>query len=623
MSVAGETPDATPEPPCRRIVLAAITIDDEAIEAFAPSGDASAALPDPDGLASMPMLFRSEAPWWSAVASIGTGTPPPSHGVLTALAFDVNGRGAHPRRESDSDRPWVWSRFDRAGRGAVVCGWPVLQDLREAGVPAATAAGVLSPRRLLAAARAAGSDEAARDHLSMVVRPVMAAQSLPQAIRQAVGDTAADGPHSSTLRIVEATCAAARELERWSLRHSSRRPGPSLRCLGLQLLSTPSGTEDRSGDAESKSPETIENAADDAAPDAARRVHGDRLAAVLDRLVREIGPDDVLLVAVVGHRRGRLFHRGLANVPGAGSTAAAIDLVPTALDAAGLEVPADLPGRVIGRSSTEMERSWDLSGWNAEKAGAVESDAIVPVAERIERARKVLRDFAAPSQPLEDSLVRLRTMLLRHLDIQWALAMTVADWTAALEVTEGLVEHRGDAIDLWRRAFGAERAGERDIVTKAIAALRRNHPDDLATAIAALLEPGPPSRELVESIDLADVAIPTQRSVVGRAAAQLGLVEIARRALGPLIVGDLAIPEDRLAIVRILLAAGDGPRALAALGHLGVGPQSPSRLRILRAKCLAAADRREQALALLDRLLIETPFDTEARTLRERIASGE
>jgi len=613
MTVAGETPDATPEPPCRRIVLAAITIDDEAIEAFAPPAGASAALSDPDGFASMPLRFKTQAPWWTTTTSIGTGTPPTSHGVLTALAFDADGRGAHPRRESDCDRPWLWNRVDRAGGTATMCGWPALLDLGEPGPPAATAAAVLSPRRLLAAARAAGSDEAARDRIAAVVRPSAMAADLPGAIRDAVVGDEDHGPHTSAVRTVAAVCAAAEELERRAVVLRPERRGSRLRCLGLQLLADPREADE--GDAE-----PTEHDADDATLDAVRREHGERLAAVLARLARDLDPEDVLLAAVVGRRRGRLWHRGMATDE---TFSAAIDLVPTVLEIAGLPVPGDLPGRSLVRgAATTRARSWDLSGWQGGDASNPDGDVAAPTADRVARAREVLKDAASSPERGEEATTRLRALLGRHFETTWALALDAADWSSALQATEGLVELRGDAVDLWRHAFAAERAGEREIVAETIATLRRGHPEHPATAIAALLEPGPPSRELVESIDLADVTIPTQRSVVGRAAAQLGLVEIARRALGPLIASDRCIPADRIAIANVLLSMGEAARAVAALGGLGGGPGSPGRMRILRARCLAAADRRDDALALLDRLLIETPFDTEARTLRERIAAG-
>lgn len=584
----------------RRIVLAAICVEDEAIdEVFGRDPDSDSTKEQPTGLASMELRFRRRLPWWSSTSTIGTGATPRGHGVLTAMAIDHDGRGVHARRESDSDRPWIWQRFDHAGLDACVCGWPILQDLSDPGVPGATTAALMTPKRMLEAVER--GDDAT---LATMLRP--ADRSLAKELVQSMHAARADLDGDPDTRVAAMVCAASARLGLWTSEHNGHREGPLLCCLGMQLRSRSPIEPDDAGLAGNDRDSHAEGR------EARQVLQGRRLASALNRLSRDLGPDDVLLAAAIGPVRARLSHRGIEV---AKPFARLVDLVPTALLAAEIPVTADLPGAPLQQRTPTSPRNWDLSGWNsADRDVGARIDAI-SVAERAQRA---FRRIVGSSDD-DESATMLRDVLIRHFELQSSLAIDFAEWPDAIVATERLLELRDTPIDLWRRAFAAERGGDAAVRGEAINRLRREHPDTLAASLTPLLEDGPPSKELIESIDLTAIASPCQLSVVGRAAERLGLDDVARPALAKLVYRGLALPADRIALSNVLLRCGRADLAILTMGDLGSTPSSRPGIRVHRAKCLAAAGRRQEAIEALDQLLLELPFEGAARTLREQL----
>lgn len=610
----GDLPGERRCAPPRRIVFAAIVVDEDVVASIEPA-EAPADAPDaggrvwtdPAGLASMPLRFAEHAGPWGVAATLATGAMPLRHGVLTPMAIDERTLAPRARRASDSDRPWIWDRLAAQGLGSVVVGWPGILDATGCEVPLATLGAIMAPRRLamLAEGRApADSREPWRgstpsEILAQLVAPTAAAADLARAAIAAAAGRSGDRPEDAVARIVEAILASAHELEARSARDAEH---PRLWALGIPL-----GREAPRGSAR-----TAQDAPEDRRDRIARSEA--MLSAALAHLADAAGEDGVLLAAAIGDRSGRLWHSGVATAPGA----AAIDLAPTILQLAGLPVSADLPGESLLGRREETAKSWDIARWSV-------PDLDGPTAPRRPRAGTLARqalaarvDRTPPSTP--DGSATIDAVLSRHFESEWALALAQPDWEAALAAAHALVELHGREIDLWRVAFAAFQGDAPAAGEAAAARLRGEHADSLSARLLPLLSSGAPPREFVESIDLAELRVPTQRSIVGRAAARLGLDEICRKALAPLVVHGFAIPADRIALASTLLRVGDGARAVAALGGIGLGAESPGRLRILRAQCLAAAGLRDRAIVLLDRHLLQAPFDGEARRLREHLA---
>ena len=599
--------------PPRRIVFATILADEQVVASIAPADaepdaqDAGAcAWTDPVGLASMPLRFAEHAGPWGVAATLATGATPLRHGVLTAMAIDETSLAPRLRRASDADRPWIWDRFAAQGRTAVVVGWPGILDATGSEVPFATLAAIMAPRRLAMLADGqtpANAPESWRsadpqEILSQLVAPAAAAPELARAAF-AAATRSEDRPADAATRIVETILAAAHALEALAP-HDAQ--GTRLWAIGVPLRKEPSPATTDSAEARR----------DDRSETVARAQT--MLAAILARLADAAGEDGVLLAAAIGERTGRLWHSGLATAP----AAAAIDLAPTILQLAGLPVSADLPGESLLGKREDTAKSWDIARWSVPDPEGSTVTRRPPAGTIARQALAARRDRAQLSTP--DGSTPIDAVLSRHFESEWALALAQPDWEAALSAAQALVELHGREIDLWRVAFAAFQGDTPAAGETAATTLRVEHPDSLAARLLPLLSSGQPPRELVEAFDLAELRIPTQRSIIGRAAARLGLDEICRKALAPLVVHGFAIPADRIALASTLLRLGEGARAVAALGGIGLGAESPARLRILRARCLAAAGLRDRAIALLDRHLLQAPFDGEARRLREHLA---
>ena len=603
--------------PPRRIVFATILADEQVVASIAPADaepdaqDAGAcAWTDPAGLASMPLRFAEHAGPWGVAATLATGATPLRHGVLTAMAIDETSLAPRLRRASDADRPWIWDRFAAQGRTAVVVGWPGILDATGSEVPFATLAAIMAPRRLAMLADGqtpANAPESWRsadpqEILSQLVAPAAAAPDLARAALAAAATRSEDRPADAATRIVETILAAAHALEALAPHDAQR---TRLWAIDVPL---------RNGFSQAPT-DSAEALRDDRSETVARAQT--TLAATLARLAEAAGEDGVLLAAVIGERTGRLWHSGIATAP----AAAAIDLGPTILQLAGLPVSADLPGESLLGKREDTAKSWDIARWSVPDPEGSTVTRRPPAGTIARQALAARRDRAQLSTP--DGSTPIDAVLSRHFESEWALALAQPDWEAALSAAQALVELHGREIDLWRVAFAAFQGDRAPALEAAASRLRAEHADSLATRLLPLLASASPPRELVESFDLAELRIPTQRSIVGRCAARLGLDEIGRKALAPLVAQGVAIPADRIALANILLRLGEGARAVAALGGIGLGAESPGRLRMLRARCLAAAGRREQAISLLERHLLQSPFDGEARTLRDRIARGD
>ena len=600
--------------PPRRIVFATILADEQVVASIAPADaepdaqDAGAcAWTDPVGLASMPLRFAEHAGPWGVAATLATGATPLRHGVLTAMAIDETSLAPRLRRASDADRPWIWDRFAAQGRTAVVVGWPGILDATGSEVPFATLAAIMAPRRLAMLADGqtpANAPESWRsadpqEILSQLVAPAAAAPDLARAALAAAATRSEDRPADAATRIVETILAAAHALEALAPHDAQR---TRLWAIDVPL---------RNGFSQAPT-DSAEALRDDRSETVARAQT--TLAATLARLAEAAGEDGVLLAAVIGERTGRLWHSGIATAP----AAAAIDLGPTILQLAGLPVSADLPGESLLGKREDTAKSWDIARWSVPDPEGSTVTRRPPAGTIARQALAARRDRAQLSTP--DGSTPIDAVLSRHFESEWALALAQPDWEAALSAAQALVELHGREIDLWRVAFAAFQGDRASALEAAASRLRAEHADSLATRLLPLLASASPPRELVESFDLAELRIPTQRSIIGRAAARLGLDEICRKALAPLVVHGFAIPADRIALASTLLRLGEGARAVAALGGIGLGAESPARLRILRARCLAAAGLRDRAIALLDRHLLQAPFDGEARRLREHLA---
>ncbi len=596
----------------RRIVLAMILLDEEVAESLAPKIQADrnpdadqGRWNDPASLASMPLLFMSQANWWGVAATIGTGASPARHGVLTWMAIDESTFAVRPRRASDADRPWVWDRLAAHGCGAVVVGWPGIADVNGSRVPIATTAAVLAARRLKSLA--AGEVPEGLDPqrvaspetlLAQLVSPTAAAADVARAVIAIGSGHAGTGHQAASARSLEMTLSAAEALEAHSGDDPSR---PRLWALGFSLREQETAAADR------ESPQ--------ARAERVSRVQKS-LAATLTRLTEATGGDGVLIAAAVGDRSGRLWHSTVAS----SEDAAAVDLVPTVLELAGVPIAADLEGDSLISPHKEVEKSWDISAWSsADSPGeAIERR---PSAGTLARKALAARGECGLVESLKDARP-LEQLLVRHFETEWAISLRPSDWGGALSAAEALVTLCGREIDLWRVVFAAHLGQQRPAGDRAAGRLRSEHPESLSTKLMPLLVEAVPTRELVESFDLAELRTPSHRSVLGRAAARLRLDAIARKALTPLIAHDIAIAPDRIALANVLLRLGEGSLAVAALGWIGAGAASPGRVRVLRARCLAAAGLRDRAISLLDRYLLQTPFDGEARRLREHLASG-
>ncbi len=590
----------------RRIVFAAIFVDEALLESL--NGESATDLGA--GLASMPLRFVEHAGWWGVAATLGTGASPLRHGVLTAAAIDEDSLSPRLRRATDADRPWIWDRLAAEGRAPVVVGWPGIADARGCRVPFATLPGVMAPRRLANLAEGGMPDDDppawregdAEPMLAQLVSPIEAAATVARAAIAAASSAPADLSDAGAMRMIEMLVATAEALESHA---DGRGDAPRFWAIGVPLRAE--APEDGDADAE----------AIDAERERSLERSRSNLAVVLRRLADAAGADGVLLAAVVGTRSGRLWHTTGSSAP----LAAAIDLAPTILQLAGLPVSADLPGDSLLGKVEETAKSWDVARWSLPEADAAPGSRR-PAAGVL--ARKALAARAERRSAGEDDTPpAIEALLLRHFEAEWAIALMQPDWETGLAAASALVELHGREIDLWRVAFAAFQGDQPSAADAAAARLRAEHPDGLATRLLPLLSSGSPPSGLVESIDLADLRVPTQRSIVGRAAARLELDEICRKALAPLVAHGLAIPADRIALANTLLKIGEGQRALAALGGFGAGAESAARLRILRAKCLAAAGHRDRAIALLERFLVQAPFDGEARSLRDRLAKGE
>jgi len=594
--VSGE---ATP----RRVVLAVVHATDSALRAIA-SGEVADLASDPAWRAARPLRFIPRLGAAGVAASIATGVPPSLHGVLTPWSIDEATLAPRPRRAGDADRPWIWSRWTAAGLGAVVAGLPGIADPRAAGVPIATRAATLRPLEFLAQIRrGGGSGESAGEHAPPVAPPESVravAESIAAVVPQVpLGiDVVARAALSARISL-----AAAAGLEASAGGEASRR-GPALWVLGASALVEPAERHVEPADHADEPTQAAASAQASALGVAAVR-------AAVAELARGVGEQGVLLAAVHGESMGMLVAVGISIDAGA---AAAIDLVPTLLEAAGLDVPGDLPGRVLVPRRREGPRSWAVASARPDAGGAARPEAGVLARRALAARRGRERSAADESTPSIDEL------LARRFEAEWMIALEQADWPAAASTAESLVELHGREVDLWRLAFAAERSGDRPRLAHAAGSLRRSHPDATATRLLPLLDPAPPPRELLESLDLDAIRIPTQRSVVGRAAARIGLEDLAVRALSPIVAAGIGLPADRIVLAGVLLKRGEGAKALAALG--GLGEVMAPRVRLLRARCLAAAGERDRAVELLDRHLAEQPLDGEARTLREQIARG-
>lgn len=580
----------------RRIVLAVVHAPDAALQAIA-SGEVEDLAADPAWRVARPLRFVPRLGPASIAASIATGVPPSLHGVLTAWSIDEATLAPRSRRAGDADRPWIWTRWAGAGRRAIVAGLPGIADPRDAGVPVATHAATLRPLEYLARTLG-GPPRPAEADAAPPVAPAESARAVAESIAAVLprtplgGDVVARSALSARIAL-----AAAAGLESAAAGDASP-AGPTLWVVGASAL--------------------VETAERDAAPEA--RADDPRASAALGvaavraavaELARSVGEQGILLAAVHGESVGRLVTVGL-SIDAAG--VAAVDLVPTLLEAAGLDVPADLPGRVLVPRRREGPRSWAVAAARPD-AGSAARPAAGVLARRALAARQ-----GAERSAEDDSAPTIEGVLARHFEAEWTIAFEQADWPAAASTAESLVELRGHEVDLWRLAFAAERSGDRPSLARAADLLRSTRPDGTATRLLPLLDPSPPSRELLESLDLDAIRVATQRSVVGRAAARIGLEDLAVQALSSLVAAGVGLPADRIVLAGILLRRGDGAKALLALGGLGDG--TAPRIRLLRARCLAAADRRAEAVELLDRHLAEQPLDGEARTLRERILLG-
>jgi hypothetical protein len=613
MTSADPTDDSTASgtAPPRRIVFAAILVDDDLIQPIGRDDDDSVADGHP-GFDSMPLRFLEQAGPWGVAASLAIGTTPLRHGVLTPAALDESTLEPRMRRASDADRPWIWDRFAAEGRSAVVVAWPGIVDAQGAGVPLATPPAVMAPWMLASLAQGRMPVDAppawqAIDPerlLPQMVSPIDAAPAVARAAIEAASTRFEMLHDPNADRMVELILAAANALDSSSTREPDK---TTLWAVGVPLRSESPGDAEVDGRTAEEEAVRVERIAH------ARSV----LLAVLRRLARAAGEDGVLLAAAIGRRHGRLWHTAKVSA----RNATAIDLVPTILQLAGLPVSADLAGESLLGKIDDSAKSWDAARWSLPETDSAEGIRR-PAAGAL--ARSALAAFVAREEPVEgESRPPVAILLSQHFEVEWAIALMQPDWKAALSAATALVELHGREIDLWRVAFAAYQGDEDSAGKDAAARLRAEHPDSLSARLLPLLCSGMPPIELVESIDLADLRPPTQRSIVGRAAARLGLDEICRKALAPLVAHGLAIPADRIALTNTLLTLGEGQRALAALGGFGAGAESAGRLRILRARCLAAAGHRDRAIALLERYLVQAPFDGEARTLRDRLAKGE
>lgn len=585
-----------------RIVLALILVADETISSIAAESGADPATDrewqDPAGLAAAPLRFSEHAGPWGVAATVGTGAPPLRHGVLTSLAIDESTLSPRARRASDADRPWIWERLASHGHAATVVAWPGIQDASGSALPLATLAAAMAPRRLaaLAAGRPlrsvppAWQGSAPQELLSQLVSPREAAADLARAALAAAESSPHDRPGQAATMMVEMLLAAVRSLD--ARVHGD--PGRiRLWAVGVPLRQEqdprPGGEE--GADVHARAEEAVQSRA--------------ALAATLARLAEAAGEDGVLLAAAIGERSGRLWHSTAASPP----VAAAIDLAPTILQLAGVPVSADLPGESLLGRIEETAKSWDVARWALPEPESPSATRRPPAASLARQALAGLRERPAAAEPAS-----LEAVLLRHFEAEWALALAPPDWQAAHAAAESLIDLRGSEIDLWRSAFSAFQGDLRHSGEAAADRLRKLHPESLSTRLLALLSADPPSTPFLESLEIAAVRIPTQRSIIGRAAAQAGLDDLCRKALAPIVAAGLAIPADRIALARSLLRLGDGHRALAALGGIGLGAESPGRLRILRAECLAKAGLRDRAIELLERHVALAPFDGEART---------
>lgn len=595
--------------PPRRIVFAAILVDEDLAESFGHDGGLGES-PEDDLLASMPLHFVEHADAWGVAATLAIGVSPLRHGVLTAAAIDEESLVPRLRRAGDADRPWIWDRLAADGRSSVVVGWPGITDAHGAKVALATLSAVMAPRRLAQLAEGrlpaevppAWRSPGAGPMLAHLVSPIDVAPAVARAAIEAGSGPRPGEPDAGPARMIDVILASAAALESQATHH---RDATSLWAIGVPLRSeTPKETEAPadSGDA-------------DRDRSLGRRRSG--LAATLRRLAEAAGENGVLLAAAIGTRSGRLWHTTTSTAP----MAAAIDLAPTILQLAGLPVSADLSGDSLLGKVEETEKSWDVARWSLPEADASPGSRRPATGVLARKALAARAERSAAGADVGPSPID--ALLSRHFEAEWGISLAQPDWEAALAAAESLVELHGREIDLWRVAFSAHQGGQQAPGDSASARLRAEHPDGLATRLLPLLSSGSPPRDLIESIDLAELRVPTQRSIVGRAAARLELDEICRKALAPLVAHGLAIPADRIALANTLLKVGEGGRALAALGGIGIGAESAGRLRMLRARCLAAAGRRDRAMALLERYLVQAPFDGEARSLRDRLAKGE
>lgn len=588
--------------PPARIVLALILAADETLSSIAPEIGADPApacgWSDPAGLSAAPLRFAEHAGPWGAAATVGTGAPPLRHGVLTSLAIDEATLAPRPRRPSDADRPWIWERLASHGHAATVVGWPGLQDASGSASPLATLAAVMAPRRLAALAEGrplhgvpqAWRGSTPQETLSQLLSPREAAADLARAALAAAEPSPQDRPEQAALRMVEMLLAAARSLDAVA----GGDPGRTrLWAVGVPLRQE-----------QERRPEVAEAAAGAARVEETARSRA-TLAATLARLAEAAGEDGVLLAAAIGERRGRLWHSTAASPP----QAAAIDLAPTILQLAGIPVSADLPGESLLGRVEETAKSWDFARWSLPEPESPSVARRPPAAAIARRALAGLERREALADPAS-----LEAVLLRHFEAEWALSLAQPDWQAAHAAAEALGELRGSELDLWRSAFSAFQGDRRGAAESAAARLRELHPESLSTRLLTLLSSDAPPPGFLESLEIAAIRIPTQRSIIGRAAARAGLDDLCRKALAPIVAAGLAIPADRLALARTLLRLGEGTRALAALGGIGLGAESPGRLRLLRAECLAAAGLRDRAIQLLERHVSLAPFDGEARS---------
>jgi hypothetical protein len=585
-----------------RIVLAMILAADETLASIAAESAADPATDrewqDPAGLAAAPLRFSEHAGPWGVAATVGTGAPPLRHGVLTMLAIDESTLSPRARRASDADRPWIWERLAAHGHAATVVGWPGIQDANGSALPLATLAAAMTPRRLAALAAdrplqsvpRAWQGAAPQEILSQLLSPREAAADLARATLAAAESSPGDRPEQAAARRVAMLLAAAHSLDATATGDPGR---TRLWAIGVTLRPEQDRGPDGAGAADGVDP------ADEIVR--SRTI----LAATLARLAEAAGAGGVLLAAVIGERSGRLWHSTAASPP----VATAIDLAPTILQLAGVPVSADLPGESLLGKIEETAKSWDVARWALPEPESPSAARRPPAASL---ARQALAGRERREGPVEPA--SLEGLLLRHFESEWALALSQPDWQVAHAAAQSLIDLRGSEIDLWRSAFSAFQGDLRHSGEAAAARLRELHPESLSTRLLGLLSADAPSTPFLQSLDLAEVRIPTQRSIIGRAAAQAGLDELCRKSLAPIVAAGLAIPADRIALARTLLRLGDGKRALAALGGIGLGAESPGRLRILRAECLAKAGLRDRAIQLLERHVALTPFDGEART---------